>query len=538
MYRVMIVDDEMIVRQAVKTLIRWDDGRFEFAGSAANGKSALRTIRESRPDIVITDIKMPEMDGIELIRRLKEDGFDGEILVLSNYNDFELVREALRMGAHDYVLKLTIKTDSLMTCLEEIAAKLERKGREPGGRATSAARPEKERLRAWLEAVIEADAADTADAGADEGAGKGADAPAAWHDALPWPGETMLFFLTRYEADGTRRDVARLQAAMDNLADDLFPGSRWAAAVPAWDADVLLAAAYASEDAGKAHPEELAKRIVKLMSMYYNESVEVVYSSPAAAPDAAADELRRCKEAQALLFYRVPLDSCRSNAPIPSDGEERLRAFRSKLPELAARHPAERIAEWTGQAVELVQEAKRHRVPPKGLKRALTSEFWEVSKAFDADPQAPIAAAEWIERIQEAQSDAELIDAFDRLREEAFAFARAPGATKASRPEIRKALEYIEANYARRISIAELAALANLSEPYFCQVFKAETGKSILTYLNGIRMQRAYELLAGGNYLVKQAASEVGIHDPFYFNRLFRKHFGISPKEVKPRERT
>ncbi|MNR21063.1 HTH-type transcriptional activator Btr [compost metagenome] len=78
-----------------------------------------------------------------------------------------------------------------------------------------------------------------------------------------------------------------------------------------------------------------------------------------------------------------------------------------------------------------------------------------------------------------------------------------------------------------------MAAHVGFSEPYLCQVFKAETGSSILTRLNEIRMMRAYEMLSSGNYLIKQVAMEVGIPDPFYFNRLFKKKFGVAPKTVK-----
>ncbi|QMV42532.1 response regulator [Cohnella cholangitidis] len=145
MVKVVIVDDEMIVRHAVKTLIRWDESRFEYVGAAANGASALELVRETGADIVITDIKMPEMDGLELIKRLTAEGFDGEVLVLSNYNDFELVREALKCGAHDYMLKLTLKTESFMQTLEDMAGKLDgetRAGASPDGNA-GGGRPER-----------------------------------------------------------------------------------------------------------------------------------------------------------------------------------------------------------------------------------------------------------------------------------------------------------------------------------------------------------------------------------------------------------
>mgnify|MGYP000697739799 CR=1 FL=1 len=87
----------------------------------------MSLIEKHQPDVIITDLKMPEMDGLELIRTLKEKNYPGEILVLSNYEDFDSVRSALLLGAADYLLKIKISPDTLLACLNKTTEKLQEK---------------------------------------------------------------------------------------------------------------------------------------------------------------------------------------------------------------------------------------------------------------------------------------------------------------------------------------------------------------------------------------------------------------------------
>lgn len=98
---------------------------FSFGGTASNGLEAVPLIEKHHPDIIITDLKMPEMDGLELIRFLKEKEYPGEILVLSNYEDFDSVRSALLLGAADYLLKIKIQPDTLLACLNKTTKKMQ-----------------------------------------------------------------------------------------------------------------------------------------------------------------------------------------------------------------------------------------------------------------------------------------------------------------------------------------------------------------------------------------------------------------------------
>ena len=103
--RILFVDDEAIVREGLKKCIDWEVNGFEVVGAAENGEKALEYLGQLSVNIVVTDIKMPVMDGLELIRNSRESGYDSKFLILSGYDDFQYAQRALRYGADDYITK-------------------------------------------------------------------------------------------------------------------------------------------------------------------------------------------------------------------------------------------------------------------------------------------------------------------------------------------------------------------------------------------------------------------------------------------------
>ena len=120
--KVLIVDDEAIVRIGLKSIINWAEEGFDCVLEAGNGVEALSLVQKEAPDLIITDIKMPEMNGLELIEALKENQNGASIIVLSSYDDFEFVRQAMKLGATDYILKLQMTEASLSETIRSAMA--------------------------------------------------------------------------------------------------------------------------------------------------------------------------------------------------------------------------------------------------------------------------------------------------------------------------------------------------------------------------------------------------------------------------------
>ena len=125
MVKVLIVDDEAVVRIGLKSMIDWKTNGFDLVGEAPNGEKALELSESQQPDIVLTDIKMPAMDGLELISYPFAPELRPQFIVLSSYDDFQFVKGALKAGAKDYLLKLEMTPDKLLEVLRATSQSLE-----------------------------------------------------------------------------------------------------------------------------------------------------------------------------------------------------------------------------------------------------------------------------------------------------------------------------------------------------------------------------------------------------------------------------
>ena len=118
--KILIVDDEYLLRQGLRYLCNWEEEGFTIIGEASNGEEALHLTKTLNPDIVITDIVMPEMDGIELTKLIKSYNSNIKIIVLSSYSDFEYVKTSFKYGVSDYILKPKLKQDELLPILKKL----------------------------------------------------------------------------------------------------------------------------------------------------------------------------------------------------------------------------------------------------------------------------------------------------------------------------------------------------------------------------------------------------------------------------------
>ncbi len=123
MIKIFLVEDEILIRNGIKSSIEWEKEGYAFAGEASDGELALPMILKEKPDILITDIRMPFMDGLELSRLVKKELPDIKILILSGYDEFDYAKEAIKIGVTEYLLK-PISSASLLNTLKEVSAQI------------------------------------------------------------------------------------------------------------------------------------------------------------------------------------------------------------------------------------------------------------------------------------------------------------------------------------------------------------------------------------------------------------------------------
>jgi len=207
MYSVFLVEDEKIIREGIKRLLPWEESGFRFIGEAPDGELAWAQIREKKPDVVITDIKMPFMDGLSLSRLIKKNFPATTVIILSGYDEFHFAQEALDIGVSKYILK-PVSRDKMRELLTEIKKDKDEKIAE-------------ERVRQKLESVISeylATFRGEQAAPADDPAGKTGEKQAA-QIADETIDKACAFIRTRYAEPGINLDAA---AAHVSLAPSYF----------------------------------------------------------------------------------------------------------------------------------------------------------------------------------------------------------------------------------------------------------------------------------------------------------------------------
>ena len=125
MLRVLIVDDEYIMRQGLRYMIDWEKAGYVLVGEASNGNDAIQLVGELKPDIVISDIVMPVLDGVDFAAAMHQMYPDMQIIILSGYDNFEYVKQTLLNGAVDYILKPTLTPKGLLDVLSRAANRIE-----------------------------------------------------------------------------------------------------------------------------------------------------------------------------------------------------------------------------------------------------------------------------------------------------------------------------------------------------------------------------------------------------------------------------
>ncbi|KIL41337.1 hypothetical protein SD70_07775 [Gordoniibacillus kamchatkensis] len=527
--RILIVDDEAIVRIALKTIVNWEAHGFELIGTASDAESAMQTVEKEAPDLVITDLKMPGRSGLDLLAWMRERSYDGMAVVLSNYGEFELVREAMKLGAFDYLLKVTLQPEDLLDKLGKARDKLlaEREARQQQLRIRSEWSVSRQlQLQRFYAELL---------AGELEPARAGREAERCGLSAELGAGYVMFLRIERFEeviATGKIKDQKLLSFSVCNIAEEALREQAAARAAVWTPREYVILASPPEDGINKDKQMHLAAHLAGLLTMYLNLEVSVGVGGAFGGWGDVPAALRRTAKALDMRFYDE-----RQIVHI-EDAVFSQETMMDRLPELIP---------LIGQAVErgllsevgdplraVLAEAAARRVDPEALNRFGTLLWGELTnRLLERIPagheptlrelEAGLLGAVKLERLQEAWAQA--LQAAGRMLAEA--------SERRYRKEVLAVMELVEQRLAGKISLADIAAVVNLNETYLSRLFKQETGRTIVEHIHRRKMDRAVELLRDPDMTVGAVADAVGVDDPFYFNRLFRKYIGVSPSDFR-----
>jgi len=514
--KAILVDDEVFARKGLIGLIPWEKLGFEVAGEAEDGEDACALIEAVRPDVVITDIRMPVLDGLELIRKVRESGNDKtKFIIISGYGDFKYAQQAVRYGVADYLLK-PIDENELSATLERIAAA-----------------PDVEPARAEAEyRLIQASAFDRLLTGQPDEAFL---AEASRILDLPLNRPLRCVSVEINDASFDPND-ARATEQMERVKQAL---REEAAAYANGKAPCLLARSLTEinfllfEELGEQEVRSLGERLIRAAGAHV-DGIPRVYAG------AIAPSLERAREsyasASALTSYKFALDR---SVLLHEEAAGQCVAYKELdavlLTELLERLE-ERDEEGTERAAGRIFDTFREqRYSPESVYASISRCVHGISAVIQnmqGDESAVISLPRLLRTQQEPRTLNGLKGLFlEFLRESAGYMSGLRSAL--TKGDIGKIKAYIDGHFGENINLKTISKRFYMNPVYLGQLFKKTYGVYFNEYLLQIRIAEAKRQLRQTDRKVYEIAASVGFGNADYFVCQFEKVEGRTPTEYK-----
>jgi two-component system response regulator YesN len=543
MRKVLLVDDEILVRVGLKSVIDWEREGYVICAEAADGQEALDKIRQSVPDIVLTDLMMDRMNGFELIKTLRKDYPQIGIIVLSCYNDFDNVKEAMRLGAKDYIFKLTLKPNELLKILKFVEEDLDAR---PTDRAKSA------KSDPIVFNNINAIKANMLK----KGLAKSYSSLVAFGDELAELGvrikhDVGLLALIisidgfhKFENISKIKEKNFLKLSMINIADEVLQGFISTDVFDYSEKELIILFNVTRQLRGETLETDILNTFQRLKE-YYKRYLGIGISGGVSSVHIDMQTLDRAvAEAEEALTARFII----GNGSCHIYGKT---VFKDAPPAESPAFPDNLKIQFLEAVVQLLDEHRIESFVDAYFNTIVLSGICCVSKARSLVMELlyPFINAAKIRglNINDLKDESgltpyQVIMTYDTLEDIRMWFAAFTRQflsiccrryDSRSRRDIIKVMEYVYANISDNISIDVAAGLVYMSKSYFSHLFKKEVGESFVDYVNRLRIEKAKELIANTDYMIYEIAAMVGVNNANYFCTLFKKLTGKSPNDFR-----
>ncbi|GGG04168.1 response regulator [Paenibacillus abyssi] len=504
MIRVVIVDDEPFIRFGIKASIDWKKEGLLVTGEFANGAEALEFLQSEPAEILITDIKMPVMDGLQLIRQALAVYPHLKIILVSSHNDFVYVREGLKLGVVDYILKHTLEPEELLqvvrNCRELIVEEEQLQERLQSARDVELLRKRKlyeQELKRFL-----IDKTDTL-----------------FKDHIPgWIEHTytaVYVTLNRVRAIEEMYGFLHKSIVLEQFMDEFYKRFPLCIALSTAESELFFLI-----PTGELEVEQLSTIRSKL-EQETGASATFGYECGAGSGAIKAC-FNRSKEACWRGFFEGEgVFPYKQEQPWTSEGAH-LPGIVQASPYLNDEQLDEMIERWKagwifGGASPAVLKEQANRVLSNLFKHYVD----------------PYLLVESFDRLVKSESLDELCVLLkEQIAELQKQTAEHTDAQPSDNP-VDKALEYIRLHYAESLTLQQVADVVHVSKNYFSILFKKTTGHNFIDYVIQLRVQKAKELLADTALKIYEVAEQSGFNDVKYFSKLFKKISGLSPVDYR-----
>lgn len=533
MLKVLIVDDDIVVRTNLKTLIDWNKNGFEIHGEAANGSDAIQKLEKDTYHIVITDMSMPIIDGIALIEYIKEKYQTAKVIALSGYNDFNYVRQSLKKGAVDYILKHNLDENVLLNVLkaareaiweEQEDGELRQKLKEQlyQSRPVLAQR--------FISRLI-------------KGSITNQNEISQTIEALQMKLGMRNLVVITCEIDGffmlNEQNTDILTQSFLNISEEILKDFGDAEIAYINDGRFVIIAHLGSNYSSMLARNRLIEMIDRIKSSikrYLSITVSFGISNV-------------CENICDITKYYLEAEKALNNKFYA--GKDRI-LWSTNIQSTKAAFVILDIKE-ENKIVDYLKHAERNEVMDYLeviFNRVLSSnascksvqivcaELYNI-----AHKTAKEFGVEYTFSSIGTQTSYEILKRFDTVQEikqwvidnyeKLIALIESSKVSESFSIYSKKAIEFINKNYQKSISLADAAEYIGVSSQYLSTVFKDDCKMGFVDYLNNVRMEHAKRLIVSGNDKLKEIVEKVGFNTYNYFFKVFKEFTGMTPADYE-----
>lgn len=533
--KVFLVEDEMVIRNGIVKSINWEKEGYRLVGEASDGELAYPMILKEKPDILLTDIKMPFMDGLELSRLVKQELPDTKILIFSGYDEFEYAKEAIRIGVTEYLLK-PVSSEQLLEVMRRISKQIEqdREEREMLRQYQEDMKENVERERQnFFSHVIRGEV--SIGEAVKNGKKYGMDLSAGFYSII------LFKIFSTPEENIVSEHIWKICEKIETKVDEIPYAYYFQRGIDGW---VFLLTAESKEQM-----EERQKNLCGCLAEIMKNERKVEYFGGIGKPVERIRNLGQSfRDAERIFAERFTRQSNQflsgfEKMDVYKDDEFQIKDLGDvgKLREMIEKF----LNNGTKEELEEFMDTYFIRMKEDKLQSTLMRQyiimdiyivimsFCEKIDAVNHDYQQETEKLK--STIQNMNSVSEIRSYITYMLNQAIELR--DSISKKRYADIIKAAEkMISEHYmSEEISLNSVADSVGMSPSYFSSVFSKESGKTFVEFLTETRMEKAKELLMCSALKTSEIGYEVGYKDPHYFSYIFKKTQGCSPKDYRAR---
>ena len=527
-YSVLLVDDEEDVIRIIMKKLDWESMGLVIIGHAANGVEALEMAEELSPDIVMTDIKMPYMDGLTLCKKLKELSRTIRVIIFSGFDEFEYAKEAIKMEAAEYLLK-PVNAVELKEVFERVKNDLDRELDEK--RNTDKLRAyymeslpvlQESFYMALLEGRI-----------APEQIGRYMDSYQVQLQG-PYYVVAVLHISQQSLEEESRMDPFLQAVSVRKFAEEQVE-DRWRSRVVIYLGDIIMISQMHSREEMLEYTNEM-DRLCRMAKKVCNARITAGIGYLCDNLEQLPLSYQGAKQAVSyrVLYGNTSISEVEPAEHVELNWEDVYSTYIQQIMKKVRVGEQDGLEKAISQFTEWLSGEQISMQKYRIVMMELVAELFRFTASHNLNPENVFGGnGDVYSQVLQMES-AEVLDRWLRRVCTNLQNAVMNERQDSTKFFVKNAEEYVKEHFADQdLGVDEVCRKLNVSAAYFSTIFKKETGKTFVRYLTDYRMEKAVNMLMTGNEKTYVIAEKVGYAEPNYFSYVFKKQFGMSPSKYK-----